>query len=134
MKGMSQGDSGIGRGIERGRLGFEVADVGRGGSESRGAVMPGIKRATTFLIERVFWCNFERFWLDFNRRNRPVPPLEAIQGVVHLQLNVKLVLGGPCVKLDDWQYTKKSGHTSIPTARFRFIISPFAYMNLGGAA
>jgi hypothetical protein len=55
MKGMSQGDSGVGRGIERGRLGFDVADVGRGGNERRGGVMPGIKRATTFLIEREFW-------------------------------------------------------------------------------
>lgn len=56
MKGRSLGDSGVGSGIERGRLGFDVADVGKGGSERRDGVMPGIRRATTFLMERVFWC------------------------------------------------------------------------------
>lgn len=36
------------RGIGIGKLGLEVADVGRGGSESISGVIPGIKSVTTF--------------------------------------------------------------------------------------
>ncbi len=38
----------------RGTFGFDVADVGRGGSERMSGVSPGIRRATTLLTEREF--------------------------------------------------------------------------------
>jgi hypothetical protein len=41
-----------------GRLGLEVADVGRGGRSRRGDVRPGMSRATTFCMERVFCGEF----------------------------------------------------------------------------
>lgn len=42
------------RGIESGKLGFEVAEVGSGGKESISGVRPGTRRATTFWIMFVF--------------------------------------------------------------------------------
>lgn len=42
------GPSSFGKGISRGKWGFEVADVGRGGRDKRSGVRPGIRRATTF--------------------------------------------------------------------------------------
>lgn len=48
-------------GIERGRLGFDVADFGNGGSESSSDVSPGINNATTFWTSWVF-CKCIRFW------------------------------------------------------------------------
>ena len=36
-----------GRGIDKGKLGLEVADVGSGGRDSRSGVTPGIKRTTS---------------------------------------------------------------------------------------
>ena len=43
-----------GRGTCSGKFGFEVAEVGSGGSEMTSGVSPGIMRATTLLIERGF--------------------------------------------------------------------------------
>lgn len=43
-----------GNGTARGTLGFEVAEVGRGGSARMSGVSPGIRRATTFVIVRGF--------------------------------------------------------------------------------
>ena len=37
-----------GCGIESGKLGFDVADVGKGGRERSDGVRPGISRVTTF--------------------------------------------------------------------------------------
>jgi len=37
-----------GYGIESGKLGFDVADVGKGGRERSDGVRPGISRVTTF--------------------------------------------------------------------------------------
>lgn len=58
MKGTVGGGSDEGslgnRGIESGRFGFTVADVGRGGNESRSGVSPGTSRATTFCIRFAF--------------------------------------------------------------------------------
>lgn len=42
------------RGMESGKLGFEVADVGRGGKASRSEVSPGTRSATTFWIMLAF--------------------------------------------------------------------------------
>jgi hypothetical protein len=39
-----------GKGIPRGRLGFDVAVVGNGGKDNMSGVRPGIQRATTFWI------------------------------------------------------------------------------------
>jgi len=39
-----------GRGIARGRLGFDVAVVGKGGKDSMSGVRPGIQRATALWI------------------------------------------------------------------------------------
>lgn len=44
----------VGRGRGRGTFGFDVADVGRGGSERRDDVRPGMRRVTTLRIERLF--------------------------------------------------------------------------------
>ena len=35
-----------------GTFGFDVADVGRGGSEKKEGVRPGMRRVTTLCIER----------------------------------------------------------------------------------
>lgn len=48
-EGVEEGDGG--KGNEIGRLGFEVADVGRGGRERTVWVRPGMRRTTTFWIE-----------------------------------------------------------------------------------
>jgi hypothetical protein len=48
MKGMDDEVPGVGRGIEIGRLGFEVAAVGSGGRPKSSGVNPGIRRVTTF--------------------------------------------------------------------------------------
>lgn len=45
-------------GIERGRLGFCVADVGIGGSERRSGVRPGTRSATTFWMVLAFYPMF----------------------------------------------------------------------------
>ena len=47
--------SGWGKGTCSGRFGLAVADVGGGGRERRSGVRPGIRRATTLLIEREFY-------------------------------------------------------------------------------
>lgn len=39
-----------GKGMPRGRLGFDVAVVGNGGKDNMSGVRPGIQRATTFWI------------------------------------------------------------------------------------
>ena len=44
-----------GRGTGSGTLGLDVADVGRGGRERMSGVSPGIRSATTLLMERGFW-------------------------------------------------------------------------------
>lgn len=49
VTGVEEGDDG--KGSEIGRLGFEVADVGRGGRERTVWVRPGMRRTTTFWIE-----------------------------------------------------------------------------------
>lgn len=55
MLGFGPASGVLGRsGIERGRLGFEVADFGNGGSESSSGVSPGINKATTFWMSWVF--------------------------------------------------------------------------------
>ena len=56
MKGRWLEDSGLlsGRGICIGTLGFEVAEVGRGGSESVSGVSPGMSNVTTFRIDVEF--------------------------------------------------------------------------------
>lgn len=41
----------IGEGISIGTLGLEVADVGRDGMDNRSVVKPGIRIATTLLID-----------------------------------------------------------------------------------
>ena len=43
-----------GSGTCMGTLGFDVADVGRGGRERMSGVSPGIRRATTLLTEQGF--------------------------------------------------------------------------------
>ena len=43
-----------GSGTGRGRFGFAVADVGRGGSEMISGVIPGMRIATTFCTDRGF--------------------------------------------------------------------------------
>ena len=43
------------RGIESGRFGFTVADVGSGGRLSRSGVNPGTSKVTTFWIMFVFY-------------------------------------------------------------------------------
>jgi hypothetical protein len=40
--------------MEIGRFGLLVADVGTGGSDSKGGVIPGIRSATTLFIARTF--------------------------------------------------------------------------------
>jgi hypothetical protein len=44
-----------GRGIAMGRLGFSVAEVGRGGRERTVDVSPGTRRTTSFWMLRGFW-------------------------------------------------------------------------------
>jgi len=45
---ISENDGNGRRGIDMGRFGFEVADVGNGGSDNNSGVSPGTSRATTF--------------------------------------------------------------------------------------
>ena len=52
--------SACGNGTCRGRFGFAVADVGRGGRWRMSGVSPGMSRATTLLIDRVFWRDVSR--------------------------------------------------------------------------
>ena len=49
-----------------GTLGFEVAEVGRGGSESVSGVSPGMSNVTTFRID----VEFYRIQLDFSSCSR----------------------------------------------------------------
>ena len=59
MKAMLLGFSGVGRGMGMGMSGLVVADVGSGGNERIEPVRPGIRRATTFRIERGFYlCDY----------------------------------------------------------------------------
>jgi len=51
MKGMGVLDSG-GRGMERGRFGLLVAEVGKGGRANVEGRIPGIRSITTFSIDR----------------------------------------------------------------------------------
>jgi hypothetical protein len=58
MKGMVRLDSDAtadGKGMAIGKLGFDVADVGSGGRDSKGAVKPGMKSATNLLIPFAFY-------------------------------------------------------------------------------
>jgi hypothetical protein len=43
-----------GKGMESGKFGFIVADVGRGGSARSDGVRPGMSRVTTFSMDREF--------------------------------------------------------------------------------
>jgi hypothetical protein len=60
-EGRSGGEDGVGgggsggRGMVMGRLGFSVAEVGRGGRESTVDVSPGTRRTTSFWMLSGFW-------------------------------------------------------------------------------
>lgn len=54
IKGKALSSAPLGRGICIGTFGFEVAEVGRGGSERVSGVSPGMSNVTTFRIDTEF--------------------------------------------------------------------------------
>lgn len=48
------------RGMESGRFGLEIAEVGKGGKERISGVIPGMRRATTFWIIPTFLRDTQR--------------------------------------------------------------------------
>ena len=82
-----------GSGTGRGRFGFAVADVGRGGSEMISGVMPGIRIATTFCTERGFCLHIS---ISGDNLCEVHPPrLEPSLGEVRLRKDVVPAPGCP---------------------------------------
>ena len=77
--GVSDDDEAVGSGIDKGRCGFTVADVGRGGRESTSGVRPGIKSATTFCTDRGF-CKHVRLMEHHKGRRKHTSTLTQLGG------------------------------------------------------
>ena len=78
------------RGMERGRFGFAVAEVGKGGKERISGVRPGMRRATTFWIMLAF---LEITWMFSGKilmeKKDHLHQCEANLAVVHPQSGAK---------------------------------------------
>ena len=134
--GMLLGLASDGRGMATGRLGLDVAEVGKGGSDNEGPVTPGTRSATTRSIALAF-C-------QARGESEPIA-CRGLTGRSYLDLEP---VGRRCVGDDvkhefanvlrgvnkTWVGTPNDGLTSTLMAWCRLAISELLYMNRGGDA
>jgi hypothetical protein len=82
-------DVGDRRGMESGRFGLEVAEVGKGGKERILGVTPGMRSATTFWIMLTFFLRYSVNDFFLTDRKTDLHQREANLAVVLLQGCVK---------------------------------------------